>query len=196
VLTFPTANKTWCYDSSTELWHERAWRNPVDGSENRHRSQCHMFFAGKHLIGDFEDSGIYYFDLNTYGDRAHGTYLETMASIRQCPHISSGNLWTIFHELWIDMQTGVGLNANIAVNGSASLNVGLDPQLLLEWSDDGGDTFPYSRLVPIGRLGERNLRAIARRLGKSRDRVFRITITDPVKRVFIDADVRTTQCAA
>jgi hypothetical protein len=80
------------------------------------------------------------------------------------------------------MQTGVGLNADIAVNGGITATVGKDPQILLEWSDDGGDTFPYSRLVPIGKLGERNLRAIARRLGKSRDRVFRITITDPVKR--------------
>jgi hypothetical protein len=192
VLTFPSANATWAYDASTELWHERAWRNPADGTLNRHRSQCHMFFAGKHLVGDFEDSGIYELDLDTYTDRSN----ETLPAIRQCPHLSSGNLWTIFHELWIDMQTGVGLNANIAVNGSSTATVGLDPHLLLEWSDDGGDTFPYSRLIAIGKLGERKLRAIARRLGKSRDRVFRITITDPVKRILIDADVRTTECAA
>lgn len=193
MLTFPTANATWCYDTSTELWHERAWRNPIDGSMNRHRSWNHMFFANKNLVGDCLNGTVYELDLDTYTDRSTGGYNETMPAIRQCPHLSQGDLWQIFDRLWIDMETGVGLNANIAMDGGATANVGLIPTLTLEWSDDGGYTFPNSMIVPIGRLGERKTRAVARRLGKSRDRVFRVTITDPVKRVLIDAgcNVRT-----
>ncbi|MFE1676613.1 hypothetical protein ACFMJE_18460, partial [Acinetobacter baumannii] len=40
VLTFPTADKTWVFDVSTELWHERA--GFVDGEFTRHRAQCQM----------------------------------------------------------------------------------------------------------------------------------------------------------
>jgi hypothetical protein len=39
----------------------------------------------------------------------------------------------------------------------------------------------------MGRLGEYRTRAIWRRLGQSRDRVFELVISDPVKRVIVDA---------
>lgn len=193
MLSFPTANATWCYDTATELWHERAWRNPLDGSLNRHRSWNHMFFAGKNLVGDCLIGNVWELDLDTYVDRSSGGYNETLPAIRQCPHLSSGDSWQIFDRLWIDMETGVGLNANILMDGSITPNAGLDPMLLVEWSDDGGSSFPNSMIVPIGRLGKRKTRAVARRLGKSRDRVFRVTITDPVKRVINGAgcNVRT-----
>jgi len=190
MLSFPTANATWCYDTSAELWHERAWRNPVDGSLNRHRTWNHMFFGGKNLVGDWAVGTIYEFDLDVQVDRAifdgANYFGETLPAIRQCPHLSSGDLWQIFDRLWIDMETGVGLFRDAVVNaaGGSPSSVGKNPQLLLEWSDDGGHTFPNSMLVPIGKLGEKRARAVARRLGKSRDRVFRVTITDPVKRVF------------
>lgn len=183
MISFPTANATWCFDTSSELWHERAWRNPSDGSLNRHRSRNHMFFAGKHLVGDWQIGNVYEMDLDFYTDRSTGGYNETLPAIRQCPHLSSGDLWQIFDRLWIDMETGVGLNANIDMD-TAHSPAGLIPNLLLEWSDDGGSSFPNSMIVPIGRIGQRKTRAVARRLGKSRDRVFRVTITDPVKRVF------------
>jgi hypothetical protein len=196
MVSFPAANKTLCYDTSTELWHERAWRNPADGSMNRHRSWNHMNFAGKTLVGDWDTGTIWELDLNTYADRAifpYGSYQETMPSIRQCPHLSAGDAWQLFHELWIDMETGVGLPYDISVNGTSQS--GKDPSLILEWSDDGGYSFPYSREIKIGKIGERKLRAVARRLGKSKDRVFRVTITDPVRRVFINAGCRTTVAA-
>lgn len=174
VLTFPSGNATWVYDSSTGLWHQRAWRNP-SGALDRHRSICQMAFAGQNIVGDWENGNLYILDLDVYTDNGN-----ILPAIRQCPHISTGNVWQFFHKLWIDMQTGVGLNA------------GSDPQLLLEWSDDGGHSFPNRLLVSMGKIGERRARANFRRLGKSRDRVWRVTITDPVKRIFIGGDVEFT----
>lgn len=192
MLTFPTAQKTWCYDFSTELWHERAWRNVTTGELEAHRAYCHMQFGGKTLVGDREDGVIFEFDLDTYADRSTGGYRETMPAIRQGPHLSAGDDWQNFWELWLDMETGVGLPADVAMNGGAIANVGADPVGLLEWSDDHGHTFPYSCTIKIGKLGEYKYRAIARRLGKSKDRIFRFTITDPVKRVILGAGCRTT----
>jgi hypothetical protein len=44
----------------------------------------------------------------------------------------------------------------------------------------------------MGKLGERKRRVRWRRLGKSRDRVFKVTITDPVKVVMVGASVDVT----
>lgn len=192
MLSFPTANKSWCYDFATELWHERSWRNPETGTDNRHRSFCHMSFAGKTLVGDHTEENVYEFDLDLYTDGPGGG---PIVAIRQCPHLSLGDVFQIFHELWVDMETGVGKDP---VTGTVWLppSVGVDPVLTIEWSDDGGHTFPYARTVRIGRMGERKMRAAARRLGKSKDRVFRVSISDPVKRIFLGAGVRMTPEAA
>lgn len=201
MVSFPTANKTWCYDTSTELWHERAYRNPTTGALERHRSVSHMFFDGKNLVGDRVNNVIYSFELDVYVDQfpggppANAGFGVAIPAIRQCPHLSADDAWQFFHELWIDMETGVGLNDDVVPFFFGAAAGGKDPMLILEWSDDGGYSFPYSRTISIGKIGERRLRAVARRLGKSRDRVFRVTITDPVRRVFLGAGCRTSVAA-
>jgi hypothetical protein len=39
----------------------------------------------------------------------------------------------------------------------------------------------------MGKIGAYRTRAIWRRLGQSRDRVYELVVTDPVKRVIVDA---------
>jgi hypothetical protein len=178
VLTFPTGNATWVFDESTQLWHERAWRNPVDASLNRHRSNCQMAFGGKVIVGDWETGKLYSLNLDAYDDNG-----DILPAIRQCAHeASADDTWQFFHRLWIDMETGVGLNSG----------QGSDPQVMLEWSDDGGHSFPNQMWASAGKIGEYRRRVNYRRLGKSRDRVWRVTITDPVKRIFIAADAAMT----
>jgi hypothetical protein len=186
MLSFPTAHATWCYDTSTELWHERGYipASPTTGIPTgapmeEHLGVCHMFFADKNIIGSRRDGSLYEFDLDHYQDDLELGLGSAIYRIRQCPHLSEGDLWQIFDRLWIDMETGVGL---------APAGADQDPQLLVEWSDDGGHTFPNSMLVPIGKIGQYRTRAVARRLGKSRDRVFRVTHATRTKCVFIDAD--------
>lgn len=182
VLIFPAGNATWTYDANTQLWHERAWRNPVDGSLNRHRSNCQMAFAGKIIVGDWEKGNLYSLNLDAYDDNG-----DILPAIRQTAHLASpDDTYQFFHRLWIDMETGVGLNTG----------QGSDPQVMLEWSDDGGHTFPNQMWASAGKIGEFRRRVNFRRLGKSRDRVWRVTITDPVKRVFIGADVIADQASA
>jgi hypothetical protein len=215
VLTFPSANATWAYDASTQLWHQRAWRNPNSGNLERHRSICQMAFAGENIVGDWENGNLYVLDLDYYTDNGN-----ILPAIRQLPHSATGNSWQFFSKLWVDLQTGIG-GASIPVVGAytgwtfssttvptfdddsgtylmsdgavTTINsVVSDPKLMLEWSDDGGHSFGNRMTVSAGKIGERKARANFRRLGKSRDRVWRMTITDPVKRAFIAADVEFT----
>jgi hypothetical protein len=174
VLSFPTGNATWVYDASTGLWHERAWRNPTDASLNRHRAQCHMAFAGKNLVGDWETGNIYRLDLDTFTDNG-----AVLPRVRACSHLSADLHWQFFTALQIDMEAGVGLTTG----------QGSDPKAMLQWSDDGGYTWGPEVWASIGKLGEKRTRVRWRRLGKSRDRVFRVTITDPIKVVMVGASV-------
>jgi hypothetical protein len=141
-----------------------------------------MAFAGKIIVGDWETGKLYSLNLDAYDDNG-----DILPAIRQCAHSASpDDTWQFFHRLWIDMETGVGLNAG----------QGSDPQVMLEWSDDGGHTFPNQMWASAGKVGEFRRRVNYRRLGKSRDRVWRVTITDPVKRIFIAADAATAPGSA
>lgn len=179
MLSFPTGNATWVYDASTDMWHQRAYRNPADNSLNRHRAQCHMYFAGKHIVGDWENGNLYVMDLDTYTDNG-----ALIRRVRSTPHAAAPDYsYLRFASLQIDMQTGVGLNG---LPGTP----GVDPKAMLRWSDDGGYTWPNTEWADIGKIGERTSRVLWRRLGKSRDRVFEVTITEPVKVVLIGAAVK------
>lgn len=174
VLTFPSASVTWVYDVATELWHERAWRQPGSGKLLRHRSNCQAAFAGLVVVGDFEDGRLYALDLDHYTDDE-----DLLPRIRVAPHLSDNSELITMAELRVDFETGVGL-----VNGQGS-----NPQAMLEVSKDYGHTWGNERWVPLGRLGERRARAIWRRLGQARDWVFRVTVTDPVPVRIIGASV-------
>jgi hypothetical protein len=96
---------------------------------------------------------------------------------RRTQHLTADGLWTFYQRFQLDLEAGVGLN-----DGQ-----GEDPQLMLRWSDDGGHTWSDEHWVTAGRLGEYARRAIWRRLGRSRDRVFEVTISDPVKVAWLGA---------
>lgn len=174
VLSFPTADRTWCLDPSNGLWHERAYYN-ADGSEGRHRSNCQMNFAGLTLVGDWENGNVYSMDLDTYSDNGN-----PIVALRRCPHITNNTDYEFFQVLELTMQTGVGLPSG----------QGSDPQAMLRWSDDGGYSWSNQRTASIGKIGERKARVRWNRLGKSRDRVFEVSISDPVKRIITDSALR------
>lgn len=169
VLTFPTADRTWVYDAATQLWHERAYWS---SGEHRHRGECYSFAFGKHLVLDHSNGRIYELDLDVYTDDG-----VTLRALRRTQHQSAEGRRLFWSSLQVDMEPGVGLSSG----------QGSDPQAMLRWSDDGGRTWSSEHWRSMGRLGQYRTRAIWRRLGQSRDRVYELAITDPVKRVIVDA---------
>ena len=72
---------------------------------------------------------------------------------------------------------------------------GEDPEVMLRWSDDGGHTWSNEHWVKIGKIGVYGRRAIWRRLGmteKIRDRVYEVSMTDPVKTTIMGAELYVT----
>ena len=69
---------------------------------------------------------------------------------------------------------------------------GEDPQAMLQWSIDGGQTFSYELWQPIGKIGEYRNKIFWYRLGQGREFIFRIKITDPIKIVILGAYINAT----
>lgn len=83
---------------------------------------------------------------------------------------------------------------NITDNTSATMinnvnRVGYDPQIMMQYSNDGGYTWSDELWQSIGKQGERKSRVKWSRLGQSRDRVFKVRISDPIKVALINAEI-------
>ena len=178
VLNFPSANTTWVYDAATQAWHERAgWSN---GAFTRHRGNCQVAYNNEIVIGDYQNGNVYAFDSDVYAD--NGAIQKWLRTWRAIPTGQNTLRRTAQHGMQLDLETGVGLN----------LGQGNDPQLMLRWSDDGGHTWSNEHWVSAGKIGQYYRRAFWRRLGmtmKLRDRVYEVSMTDPVKTYIMGAEL-------
>lgn len=171
ILTFPTADRTWVYDITTQLWHERRSQldnDPIIGlptRQGRWRPNCYALFNGQHIVGDFESGKLYSIDSDNYTENGIPITWE-----RTAYHLSNEDKWIFLNNFQIILQGGVGLN----------IGQGSDPQIMVQVSRDYAHTFENEIWVPVGRQGQFRHRALIPALGASRDWVIRIRGTDPV----------------
>jgi hypothetical protein len=177
VLTFPAANKTWCFDAATGQWHQRAYLE-ADGSLSRHRMNCHSFNAGRNLVGDWQTGNVYALDPNAYTDNGN-----PILRVRSFPHISGadGNR-VLFRQFVADMEVGNGLPDDSA-----------PPEIRLRWSDDRGASWGNAVAGSLGKAGEYLTSIQYQRLGYARDRVFELSWSAPVKTALNGAWVDVTR---
>src|SRR6266568_2489671 len=71
-------------------------------------------------------------------------------------------------------------------------NAPIAPQISLRFSDDQSKTWSNFYAVPVGLGGEYKTRAVWRRLGRSRGRVYEVTASDPVPWRITDAYLKVT----
>lgn len=171
LMTFPTAKKTWCFDAMTGMWHERSYHNSETSKQEHHRAATYVFFMGMHLVGDRLNGKIYQLTQNAKTDDGAAILRE-----RVTPVINPHGSRLIFDELELIAQAGQESN--------------IDPQVIVDWSDDRGKTWSLSRQQSLGKIGQYKNRVIFRRLGQSFGRVFRIRMSDPVRLVITGAKAR------
>jgi len=63
----------------------------------------------------------------------------------------------------------------------------INPQIMMQFSDDGGYTWSNENWQELGYSGDHQKRIKWHRLGRSKDRVFKVVITDPVPVVLVNA---------
>jgi hypothetical protein len=176
VISFPALNLTWCYDNASGMWHKWLYTNN-QGQYERARGNCCAVFQGLVMVGDYANGKVYKLDKTNYTDDG-----QHVRRLRRAPHLVTDFQRQYFDELQIQFQPGVG-----TVNGSAE-----NPQAMLRWSNDGGSTWSNEHWTSIGRMGKYANRAIWRRLGTARDRVFEVSISDPVNAVIVSANLKAT----
>jgi hypothetical protein len=171
VLNF--SETSWVFDLQSKSWHERSYSN--SGVLERHRAQHHAYISqyGFHLVGDYEDNRVYVLDSDSGLDDT-----DPIVRLRSSPHVSADGKFVFDSEFTLDMETGVGLSGGVQ---------GEDPQVMLDWSDDGGHTWSNEHWVSAGAIGAFRTRARWTRLGCFRDRVFRVSVSDPVRVTILGA---------
>lgn len=284
VITFPTANATWCYDAATSMWHERGSFNPATGLVGAHRSRGHAFVFGLHLTGDALGPNILSLSDTTYTDFGN----IPIARMRRTPHVGKEKELLRHRRLQLDMETGLGsfntdsnsigklilvdglgiqwsviiTDVGVLTTATGAIGTPSNPIYLndsspggpttswqlgitvggvvrgvpvtfqqfptpyaqlfpmassatflqtglvvnnagvvtpvaptrasrgavfnLRWSNDGGHIWSNYYPADCGQVGEYAKRVIWRRLGRARDRVYEITISDPVPIRIID----------
>jgi hypothetical protein len=87
----------------------------------------------------------------------------------------------------------IGAGETVYLSDLATINQNTPttyPQAMLRWSSDGGSTWSNEHWTGVGQLGKYKNRAIWRRLGTARDRIFEVVVTDPVNFVIISANLK------
>jgi len=279
-LDFPSAGKTWRYDTATNMWHEVGFWDVNFGFFRGHLSQFHTFNFGKHLVGGRESNKIYDMEIPKWNGSTWDFATDDGALIRRvrrAAHVSDDQHFVAHHQVQIFLETGLGpipalpgsdlptsiilidssnalwsmginnigiltttggatgtpqtlffndadtnttswrlgvnligaitltsvpYNANyptvlpmVSQNGTGRFvfyvnftgiaitspngTVERAPQISISWSDDS-HTWSNEYILDCGKAGEFKARVMKRRLGRSRDRVYQIAMTDPV----------------
>lgn len=159
VLTFPEV--TWVYDATTQQWHNRE----TYGADYW-IATCHAQAFGLELVGDGTSNKVGSISPTTYTDWDDTIVVQwTYEPVYADSHIA-------FHDrLEVVLEVGVGLTTG----------QGSDPEMLLDYSNDGGQTWVSLPNRSIGAIGRYGQRVVWNRLGSSRQRVYRAAISDPVR---------------
>ena len=173
-LTFPSAPHSWVWDVSTNVWHERQSTDSSNNDLMRWRGNCAIRIYNYNLIGDAYNGNLWILDWNNYTEGGNTMMMQCVSAPL---HQDRQRIWV--PRLELDMEVGVGLTSG----------QGSSPQAMLQWSKDGGQT--WSLLQPwrsMGAIGQYLTRLRWLGLGQAYQWIFRLVVTDPVKRVLIAAD--------
>ena len=181
VLYVPNTDCSWVYDVSEGLWHKRAEWHPETGTYGPHRSWNHVYAFGKHLVGDWETGNLYEMSLNYLDDNG-----ATIRRLRRSPTLVNEMAWVYHAELTVDFATGLGPQPQL-LDGDGNPR---PPQAMLRWSNNRGSTWSNEHIANCGFAGEYNTRVIWRRLGRSRYRVYEVSVSDPIPWTIVAAYLR------
>lgn len=189
VMQFPTAGKTYVFDTATNSWHERTKLDAMTGTYLRWDGMYATKNWDKTIIGDASTSEVYVSDAGYYqNDNPLAAGVNYIRWVKTTP---------------IDFQTGKNVRFNwaqvIANQGYGTIvntaaGVGKDPTVQLAWSNDTGITWSNERSAPLGKQGEYSKRSIVLACGMGRNRVWRISGTDPVPVVLVALVVNSSTC--
>lgn len=161
ILRIDGMETSWVLDVTTMQWHERAEWDGVQFTPWAITDIGQSF--GRLLALHYQNSNVYYV----------GTGLDdgsVIRRVRRAPHVHNEKKNVRYAQFELDMQTGIGLQSG----------QGSNPEVMLRFSDDGGMTYGSEIKCSAGAAGKYSQRVWWHRLGAGRDRVFEVSVSDPV----------------
>jgi hypothetical protein len=167
VLSF--LEGTFVYNVTTKQWHEQKTYG-----FNYWLAGSYAQFSGLDLVGDVSSNRIGRLSTAAYQD---WDLIQRMEWTYQPVYADSN---TVFHDrLDVICEAGVG----------TTLGQGVDPQMMMDVSDDGGETWEALPSTSMGAIGNFRRTVSWGQLGSAEDRVYRGAVSDPVRVNIIDTQL-------
>jgi hypothetical protein len=181
-ISFITGNRTFVYDATTNQWCEWSTRTPLTNEDGYFEPLFIVSaFDGKLVCANGNRPYIMTLEVDKYQDFWDFSTEVPLIRERTSNVFWSGMRNVAHKELALDLETGVGLQTG----------QGEEPQIMLQYSNDGGHTWGRERWRNIGRIGEYKKTVKWLFLGSSRERVYRFRVSDPVKVNLLQARLET-----
>jgi hypothetical protein len=176
VLTFPTANKTWVFDRTEKLWHERVWTD-TQGQENRIRPNFLIAAYGMIIAGDWQTGDLYQYDLNNNTDNG-----QPIVRTRGFPHYQNMAKRNSYSRFTLDMECGTALDGDYTIS--------------MRYSYDKGKTWKATQTQSLGAQGEYLVWPTwAGSQGLTRDMLYEVSWSSPVNTALNGAYVNVVPAA-
>ena len=189
VLQLQNLQETWVYDTETKEWHQRVSRVLETGEETQWRAKDIIWFKGQFLVPC--NDGCIYKHSEDYFREDYGTEIVDghVASLPMIRHRQGAVLVNdekpfIFEELTVEANVGTWADYD------------LQPDLLLEVSKDGGNTWGAVRHAKMGKTGQYSHRIRFFKLGYNRLAVLRLTYSHPTSLELTACSIRVTPTTA
>lgn len=188
VLTVPSADRTFCYDVTTQEWFNRSTRDPGTG-KNRYWAPSFATAAyGNVYMGCYSAQFLIQIDPDKFTDFRNNPIIKRRTSPVFVKDFAPFRL----DAFWLEWNTGTTTYPDPRTQGS-------NPVAMLECSNDGGNTWGMEQWAHGGRIGQYFWRTEWRGgfpcggCQLPRMYVLRLTISDPVKVVITAAKMQFTQ---
>ena len=180
-LNFTLANHTFVLNVSMSTVQDPKWHEEEVLNGNRHPAQTHAYFDGVNYYGAYNAPKFYIVDDDSSTN--DGEAIQRVRIGRQMTPEGynrlridrfqldllqgSKDIVTIIdEELFTESSTVITTESDIDIILDQGITVaGGTPIVYLSVSRDGGQTYGYTTLAPMGKIGERTFRTVWRKLG-------------------------------
>ena len=171
-VTFISAKKTWVYDTTTGLWHERMYTEPSYSKSVEHLAKYCVKYRQKFIVADSRSSKLYFMGNEYFDD--NDVYIRR---IRTTPILNDEFKLVGIDCLELRMTSGTAL----------STGQGSNPIVSLRYSNNGGHTWSNYIERSAGSVGEYAKRIQWNRLGVASEWIIEISFSEPIDFSLISA---------